>query len=826
VDVTFAQGGSLYTYVRPRDAGGGWWEMDVPPALVHALITGDQFGLMLSDEKGQTQTRHVFSSREGAFAPMLMVQGGRTDRVAPGAARLLKAAAPRAQPTGSVALRFGGAGDDAGRGIAARYELRYSTSPVTAANFESAQVAPRWGLDPLAPKPHPMAISNALRDEVDAAVEELKPGDQYYFAARAYDAAGNAGPVSALGRHRAFARAFPSLPAAAARTAAESVQPASGLRVWTLPELLKIDPLTGGILEKQDPDGGRTVRLTGARNEFVAFQLALESRQPVSGIQVRVSRPLFAGSKLPPVFRDTGAVQLSREWFVPDEKNRWYPDALIPLAGPLDLPAKDNAVPGQTVQPVFVDIYIPHDAAPGPHSGQLVVEAPGGFRREIELRVEVLPLRLPDKLNFIVDLNCYSGVDSGYDVRRGTPEYRRLEHAYHRAAHLHRANLDVLGYSHNGSTVPDHAPPLEGEGAATRVASWADWDAHFGPIVDGSAFADLPRASTPVPAIYLPFFENWPGDLRKSYRFNDYPVAKTEEEYREVVTRHALAASPVEEAFSNEYQERFRAVAAEFAAHIRQKGWTGTRYMVYFNNKYYYKRPSQGGRGISWWLLDEPNHRDDVRAISFLSMLLKQGLAKHPDAPIELRTDISRVEWIRDLLAGQIDLNCISRRFFDKNRYLLGDRRRFGRDFWNYASTNHPRDSNVAMRAWCWRVWLNGGNGIVPWNTVRGAQAWERAEPLTVFYPGAKFGKKEPFVSLRLKAYRRGQQDIEYLALLARKQGWDREAVARAVENALDLKAEVTQAHEEDAGAIRFDKVHDPQLEELRLRVARALLRK
>ena len=223
--------------------------------------------------------------------------------------------------------------------------------------------------------------------------------------------------------------------------------------------------------------------------------------------------------------------------------------------------------------------------------------------------------------------------------------------------------------------------------------------------------------------------------------------------------------------------------------------------------------PSQGGRGISWWLMDEPNHRDDVRAASLLAYLLQRGLAKHANVPILLRTDISRVEWIRDLMAGQIDLNCVSQHFFDKNHYLRNDLPRFGKQFWHYATTNHPRESNVAMRAWCLRVWLKGGEGIVPWNTVRGAEAWNKAEPLSVFYVGSKFGKDKPFGSLRLKAYRRGQQDIEYLTLLAKHAGWDRDAVTKAVSGALDLSSGTfRQTDEEDAGSINLPGVNDGHL--------------
>jgi hypothetical protein len=850
-DVTFAQGGSLYAYERPAAWNDGWWEINVSPVIVNALITGDQFGVLLTDEKGQAPWEHVFDSRESTHPPVLIVEGPRGHLGYPGPVRSFKSGGAILDSTpaevralgrttlrpGSVVLDFGGAGHDDGAGIAAHYEVRYSGQPIGPMNFDAAERVPRWCLNPLAPKSHPLDVANTIRDRVSAVVEGLKPGALYYFAARAMDGAGNSGPASTLGRYRAYARANPKLPAPALRS--REGRPA-GLRplVWAFPELLKLDPRTGALLEQaESPDhrahnsvwdaASRTVRLAGARNEFVAFQLVVESSAPLSGVEVKVTKPLFSGARLPAVFRSTGAVQLYREWFVPDDKDTsatrpWYPDALVPLAAPFDLPSKDNPVSGQTVQPLFVDVYVPRDARPGRHAGELLVKAAGADHR-VAVEVDVLPLALPDTLSFIVDLNCYSGVDSGWNLQRGTPPYRKLEQAYHRAAHLHRANLDVLGYSHNGTTVPDHAPPLDGEGAATTIASWADWDAHFGPLLDGSAFSDLPRAGVPIPAMYLPFFENWPGDLRRSYKHNDYPVAKTEEEYRAFIARHGLEAGPIEESFTPEYQDRYSAVVAQFAGHLEQRGWTKTNYFVYFNNKYYYKRPAQGGRGVSWWLLDEPNHRDDVRAISFLAWLTRRGLEKHPGAPIILRTDISRVDWIRDLLAGQIDLNCVSRRLYEKNRYLLDDRRRFGSSFWNYASTNHPRETNVAMRAWCWKAWLHGADGIVPWNAVRGAESWERAEPLTVFYPAAKFGRDEPFVSMRLKAFRRGQQDIEYLALLAKRKGWDRETIAAAVSDALDLSSESVTEWDEDAGIIRFRNVRDAQLDDVRLRVARLI---
>ena len=56
--------------------------------------------------------------------------------------------------------------------------------------------------------------------------------------------------------------------------------------------------------------------------------------------------------------------------------------------------------------------------------------------------------------------------------------------------------------------------------------------------------------------------------------------------------------------------------------------------------------------GVSWWLLDEPNHHDDYRALCFFGWLGKRWLKEFPDVPMVFRTDISYVEFIRDQIAG------------------------------------------------------------------------------------------------------------------------------------------------------------------------------
>jgi hypothetical protein len=63
------------------------------------------------------------------------------------------------------------------------------------------------------------------------------------------------------------------------------------------------------------------------------------------------------------------------------------------------------------------------------------------------------------------------------------------------------------------------------------------------------------------------------------------------------------------------------------------------------------------------------------------------------------------------------------------------------------------------------------------------------------------------------------------MTMLSRRKGWDRDAVAHALAGALDLSEETRRQYEEDAGGIRFDGIADTQLDQLRRRVAAALVK-
>ncbi|MEX2118184.1 MAG: S8 family serine peptidase [Pirellulales bacterium] len=84
----------------------------------------------------------------------------------------------------SVTLTWTATGDDGAEGTAASYDVRYSTAPITDANWESATRAPG------APKPKAAGTTETF------AVSGLNPNQTYYFAIRALDNVGNASPLS------------------------------------------------------------------------------------------------------------------------------------------------------------------------------------------------------------------------------------------------------------------------------------------------------------------------------------------------------------------------------------------------------------------------------------------------------------------------------------------------------------------------------------------------------------------------------------------------------------------------------------------------------
>ncbi len=809
-DVTFLPERSLVSYADIREEGDDWFSVPVDPVLVQAMRWSVSYGMAVSDEKGQTMANNdVYSREQSGSEPYLVVEGrpgrerteGARGRGGEGATPTLLSAGPDPAHAdfkhGAIRVKL------PDQGFA--YRIRYG--PLGGA---LSHELPRYAI------PYPGSGRYAV-------IRDLLPLLLYRVRVETLASDGSVSATEITTSASTAQRRPPPLRAAAPIQPVPA-EPGGSLRVWAYPDTEMASPVTGALLEESSSSqgsfrrsnpvwDGRSIRLRGARGEILGFQLLVEPASPLKGITVQPPRQLLPAGKVA-LWRPD--IWIFRDWYIRD--GDWYPDACLPLRGPFDIPAADNGVAGQRNQSLFADLIIPKGLPPGTYRGAFMLSGPGIGPVRVPIQVAVSPLTLPDTLTFQVSLNTYGTLGHLFGIDDRTPAYRALEREYHRLAHLHRATLAILGYSHSGHISTNYAPPLEGEGASIRVGDWAAWDAQFGPYLDGSAFAGLPRSGVPIAHMYLPFSEDWPADIRKHYRYQ--PTTK---EYPAIIAEHAMKAPTIEEALDSTYAAEYAAILRQFAEHLKQKGWTRTRFQFYMNDKHYYKDPKIGGQGTSWWLLDEPNWRDDWLALAYYARMLKATQRAAPGAPIVFREDISRPQWQRDYLDGLVDLMVVSGELFQKGPLLREMQERLGVRLWTYGAANAVHESNVTAEAWAVRAWLAGADGIVPWQTIGTDENYVQPSETALILPGKRFGIQGPIATLRLKALRRAEQDVEYLALYARSGHWDRNQVAAAVGPLLILQGTFAQRGSEDAGTFRFGPLRAASFADLRQAIAHTI---
>ena len=448
----------------------------------------------------------------------------------------------------------------------------------------------------------------------------------------------------------------------------------------------------------------------------------------------------------------------------------------------IDLPVRRYDLPkvGEHLDPLVIsprgrllEFQVPKDARAGEHRGTLRL---GG--REVRFTVQVWNFALPDRLSFVAQMNGYGLGDVSRD--------------WFRLAHEHRLTLNVLPYGWSGRVTA--APKARPDGSF----DWTDWDARFGPLLDGSAFADLPRGAIPTEAFYLPLNENWPMDHEKAFRGGYW----------------------IEHAYEPAYWDAFRNATRGFADHFARRGWKETTFEFYLNNKVYFKNGKNGKPG-SWrttsapWVFDEPQHTQDFWALRRFGLEYGRATRETPDVRMAFRLDISRPEWQRDLLDGVAHVAVVSGALRDYPRRVIGRARRDGQQVYMYGSPSQLGQPLAINAAWCAETWALGADGVVPWQTLGKADSLSKPDDLAVLYPGPT----GPLPSLRLKAFRAGQQLVEYLTLYAAVSGQDRDGVGAAVLELPGLRAGTKRTSADDAGSSIFGQEAGASLGELRLRL-------
>jgi len=732
--VIAGQGGSWWGTADPSPPDAdGWQVLPVLPETMAARRAGLSHGFAVIDDVGSEYERkgesielrpfpnRWFAAREAGErdAPFFAVRLGEIDRHPPGPVTALAQEVSAVPPPGEATVSWTTPSDNGPAGVLG-FEVRYSPGPEL--DWERARVVPRYAI------PRPGAVGDTVR--LRWRQSGLPPGSLVTVGVRAVDGVGHRGPLRTTAvRTGAPIEPLPALPEIARRTAAVAPPRLGGLEVRVVDELDKVDPVTGRLSDGAELgsresdhlwDAARsTVTLMAAGDEAAAFQVVLSGR-PVSGwphVEVDFEEALPSlGAR---VF---AAVPIR------GSDGRPVLDPLVPLAA-LGRGAHASVAASGRHRSLFVELLVPREARPGLHRGRLLLTS-AAARLELGLELRVHDFAIPRRLSFVPQLNAY---------QLPPPP---LEAAYYRLAHEHRTCLNRLPYGWRGQVLPVY------EGIVTEGRwDWRGFDERFGPLLDGSAFSDLPRGAVPLEVFYLPLNENWPMSIDRGF----------------------LGGYWAEKALTAPYRRDLVEAARRFSEHVGEQGWTSTRFEFYLNNKVRYKQKRNSWDGSSApWDFDEPVNTQDFWALRWYGEAFLEGVrAAGSPASMVFRADVSRPQWQRDLLDEVLGSWVIGRGSLAAYERLVADRRqRMHATVHSYGAANRLESPNSAVVGWCLEAWRQELDGLLVWQSIGSDRSWDRGSRLALLYPGGPVGVEMPLPSLRLKALRRGQQDVEYLALL------------------------------------------------------------
>jgi hypothetical protein len=206
-------------------------------------------------------------------------------------------------------------------------------------------------------------------------------------------------------------------------------------------------------LRSTESGEAKSAEIVAARNEYEPLRVIIRA-----GAQALTNVRVEAGALTGPAGQiESRNVALFREHYIhvfqPSRRSKapagWYPDALIPIAGgehsAEHSPMAVNVGPGVN-QGIWVDVYIPRDAAPGEYSGTITVTAEGARLGSVPVKVRVEPFTLPDKIamrsNF-GSLGARLARQLGMDA--AAEEFTAVEDQYIDTLLSHRAIPSSLG---------------------------------------------------------------------------------------------------------------------------------------------------------------------------------------------------------------------------------------------------------------------------------------------------------------------------------------------------------------------------------------------
>jgi hypothetical protein len=436
------------------------------------------------------------------------------------------------------------------------------------------------------------------------------------------------------------------------------------------------------------------------------------------------------------------AVDVFKEWFHLT-RQRYIPDALVPVSMPHAgaLPDADNRIPKQTTQSYWIDVWVPAEAAPGNYTVDIALRA-GSETVTKSVKIAVMSAKVPTDDVMSMDHNSYGSLFLVEQYPKLAAKYGgeflssdamfKIIHAYHRIVYEHRGVFHQLGYGHGGKVAPEFAPALTGTGRNKKIASWDLFDRHYGPLLDGSALEGSRRGAKPIPFVYLPINPEWPA----SFLWWGEPG----------------------------YEVEFVNIVSEMERHFREKGWTGTRFELFFNHKKRYKAFPWDG--------DEVRFLRDNQYFKEYGRLMSKAVPAGTPVKFVYRADSSwAMEQQFKELAGIVNFWVCGSGVLSWNKDAFEQVKKRGDLVWSYGSPPQATRPAIAITEIAMRAWLWGIHGWVHWQTVGvGQDPWFQFDGggTALIYSGERFGIEGPIPSIRLKIQRNALQDLALADAMAK----------------------------------------------------------
>ena len=204
---------------------------------------------------------------------------------------------------------------------------------------------------------------------------------------------------------------------------------AGDFQVW--PQNIEIRAYPNSF--SREPDL-RVIELEGLAGEVVSAQVVVKNSVGIKGLSGKISELSGPGGASIPA----GASRVRyAAWLPVDETGMLTPDPLLEV-GSVDVPAN-------MALPVWLTIRLPGEVSAGIYGGRLEIAAESGEKTSLELKVEVLPMRLPEPQDWEFYINIWqdpSGVAKAHKVRHWSDEHWKLLEKY--AENFVAHGMDVI----------------------------------------------------------------------------------------------------------------------------------------------------------------------------------------------------------------------------------------------------------------------------------------------------------------------------------------------------------------------------------------------